>query len=114
MSAMHVTVELKRYVFVCAGCGCLGCSERSDALTCSVACRVQAHRSGDIRRLREIAKHVKVHPAMIQRAAAVEALAPEWGREVRDGKRGLDDMELRRAVWDAFTRLLRSQVGVAA
>ena len=61
------------YIFLCAGCGALAVSERSDALTCSVACRVNAHRSGRLKQLRAEAKAAHIPPgALVQSEAILE------------------------------------------
>lgn len=61
----HVTPSGKCYewVFKCAGCGLLSSSVRSDALTCSPACRVRAHRSGAT----AVRKHLAVKLAIFDR-----------------------------------------------
>jgi hypothetical protein len=63
-----VTYSSKRYISVCPGCDRLFDTERRDAMTCSPACRVRAHRSGELKRLRSIAKSLKVRPAGILHA----------------------------------------------
>lgn len=99
---MTVTDRHKRYVFVCAGCDKLAESERSDAITCSTACRVRAHRNGSMKTLRAIAKVWDITPALIQRAAAIEELAPEFAGALLDGTRRIDDDEVRATVQRRF------------
>lgn len=99
---MSVTDSDKRYVFVCAGCDKLAESERSDAITCSTACRVRAHRNGSLKTLRAIAKAWDITPAMIQRAAAIEELAPEFEGALLDGTRQIDEDEIRETVYRRF------------
>jgi hypothetical protein len=105
----NVTLEHKRYVFVCVGCRRLACSERSDAITCSTACRVRAHRNGSAKRLRDIADALDVRPGLVQQAAAIKALTPEIDAEIQAGKRRIDD-EVRRAVWEAFRERVRQVI----
>ncbi len=74
------------FVFVCVACNLLFDAERRDRLTCSTACRVKAHRSGDLKRLRSIAKAWDTHPAGIQRGAAVDRLRPDLGDRIMRGE----------------------------
>lgn len=72
------------YIYVCAGCDLLAKSERSDCMTCSPACRVRAHRSGAIKRLRVIAAQWHLpNPAIILHAKASERLLPDREAEMR-------------------------------
>jgi hypothetical protein len=96
---------------VCIGCRRLACSERSDAITCSTACRVRAHRNGSAKRLRDIAAAQDVSPGLVQQVAAIEALTPEIADEIWAGKRRIDE-EVRRAVWEEF--LERARLAVEA
>lgn len=103
-----VTHKPKRYehVFVCVGCGCLASSPRSDALTCSPACRVAAHRNGSMQALRALAGNpgLDVHPAAIQRAAAVRLLLPDREASVMSGQVTFED--LREPLWRAYQVLV--------
>lgn len=101
---MTVTLNPKRYIFVCAGCGCLDESERSDALTCSNACRVKAHRSGNLKRLRAAAKELEVSPAAIQQSKAAASLVLDAYDRIMSRRDTLDTM--RDEVARAFDRLL--------
>lgn len=110
---MTVTDGHKRYVFVCAGCDKLAESERSDAITCSTACRVRAHRNGSIKTLRVIAKAWEVTPALIQRATAIKELAPEFEGALLDGTRQIDDDEIRETVYRRFAKRLMAEAKAA-
>ena len=72
-----VTHKPKRYVFTCAVCGLLAESSRSDALTCSTACRVKGHRSGDIARLLKICEGDREEAARVMQVMALEVLCPD-------------------------------------
>lgn len=110
---MTVTDRHKRYVFVCAGCDKLAESERSDAITCSTACRVSAHRNGSIKTLRAIAKAWDITPALIQRVAAIKELAPEFEGALRDGTRQIDDDEIHATVRQRFNERVMAAVRAA-
>lgn len=97
-----VTVKPKCYVLVCAVCGVLTDSQRSDAITCSTACRVRGLRNGAIASLRERAKIWEVPPGLLQRSAAVCILAPELVGPITAGTHKTDDIEVRAVVWAAF------------
>ncbi len=73
-------------VFICAGCGLLSSSQRNDAMTCSPACRVRAHRSGELKRLRALAEDMRIMPATILHARAVKELCPELSDQITAGK----------------------------
>jgi hypothetical protein len=87
MESQNVTLKAKCYtvpnVFVCAGCGLLASSERSDALTCSQVCRVQAHRSGKLKQVRALAKRLEIPPSMIGQAQAINALCPHLSSRIK-------------------------------
>ena len=104
MNTTTVTLKPKCYVFVCAGCDLLEQSQRNDALTCSPACRVRAHRSGVLRKLRDTAKSIHVPPAMLLQAAAIKRLSPETAAAVASGAIELD--EAQRRIWPIFWDLL--------
>ncbi len=108
----NVTFKPKCYVFECAGCGLLSCSERSDAVTCSNACRVIVHRSGKAKRLRALAEAYDITPAMIQQGAAIQQLAPELAGELLSGKRRKIDNEVRQVVWARFWERLNPATGM--
>jgi hypothetical protein len=82
-----VTYSRKRYIFKCAGCDCLEESARKDTLTCSPACRVRAHRSGELKRLRELAARMDVDPSAILHAGAAKRLAPDIVLRIRANER---------------------------
>jgi hypothetical protein len=98
---------LREYVYVCAGCGLLDVAERRDQLTCSGACRVRAHRSGDLRRLRADAKRMEVRPAGVLQAMAVDMLAPELASRIMGGELNLD--EAQRLVRPTFLALAKAE-----
>lgn len=81
-----VTHKPKCYVSVCAGCGRLDQSERSDTLTCSPACRVRAHRNGSLKALRAIALSLDIRPATILQCKAVIWLRPDLAEQLSNGK----------------------------
>jgi hypothetical protein len=99
---------LREYIYVCAGCGLLDAATRRDQMTCSGACRVRAHRSGELRRLREDAKEGEIRPAGILQAAAVARLAPELGDRIMQGELSLD--EAQRLMLPAFRALVARAV----
>jgi hypothetical protein len=89
-----VTRTRKRYVFLCLGCDFLADSTRSDALTCSPACRVRVHRHPEGQaRLRKDAEAFGITPASILQAAAIYVLRPDLGDAVLAGTRTLADIE---------------------
>lgn len=66
------------YIYVCAGCDLLNEFERSDCMTCSPACRVRAHRSGELKRLRALALQLRIpNPAMLLHTKALQQLLSE-------------------------------------
>jgi len=85
----RVTHKVRRssggHLYVCAGCGKLGRSSRSDKLTCSTACRVAAHRSGYLIQIREIANQLDVAPAIILQAQAVALSRRGLGGDIDSG-----------------------------
>lgn len=95
------------YVFECAGCKCLVDSERSDAITCSPACRVTAHRNGYAKALRELAKQswLDVPPAMILQTKAACLLLPDAENRLKSGEVRLD--YLRGEIWSAYWALIQ-------
>jgi len=107
------------YVYVCAGCDLLGEAERSDCMTCSPACRVRAHRSGEIKRLREIAEQIRVSPASILHAKALERLLPDRVDEmivrmgeqpIMDQVRGISWFDNQPDIRKAFYALIYKQI----
>ena len=80
----------KRYVFVCAGCGCLDDASRRDVMTCSPACRVKAQRSGELRRRRALALEFDIEPSSMGHAAAAQILCPDLAALIKSGKRRAD------------------------
>jgi hypothetical protein len=110
-----VTDSFKRYpyVFVCAGCDCLVDSERSDAITCSPACRVAAHRNGSAKALRAFAGHplLEVRPSIVLQSRAAVFLLPESESRIRDGEITLDD--IRGDIWRAYWALARKAIETA-
>jgi hypothetical protein len=110
----HVSVTLKPkcYVYVCAGCGLLASSERSDALTCSGACRVRAHRNGELNRVREIARQWEITASSILQSKALSLLRPDLENEIMAGRLTLEDA--RGDVYRAFIELLLAATDGAA
>ena len=97
-----VTFKPKCYVFVCLGCGLLADSKRSDAITCSGACRVRVHRNGRDKRWLEQCERLDITPAMCGHVEAIQLLAPDMAAELRSGKRRKIDSEVRQVVWAAY------------
>jgi len=77
-----VTLQTKRYIFVCIGCEKLTESARRDQLTCSPACRVRAHRSGAATKRKSAAEMWDVRPAMLGHAAALRRLRPDLSDKI--------------------------------
>ena len=113
---MSVTAKPKSYVFQCAGCKGLAQSSRSDAITCSPACRVKANRTGEAKRLRDIAARAEVYkpgtldpdPAQVVQAKALRLLVPELWDKCLDGDM-LPSQAMPEAV-KAFLEQLRDEV----
>lgn len=103
-----VTPIAKCYVYVCAGCGLLADSERSDTLTCSNRCRVQAHRNGSLKALRSQAAAYDLRPSLLAQASAAWRLCPELSEQILVGKLSLDDA--RPQIWQAFMKQLFAEV----
>ena len=92
MTPNRVTHSPIRYVFVCAGCGCLA-EGRADQTTCSGACRVRWHRDTDGRqRVAVLMEMLDVTHAGMQQAAALELLCPGLAEAVWAGRIGIDDV----------------------
>jgi hypothetical protein len=104
----RVTLKPKCYVFVCAGCDGLSTSERSDALTCSGACRVRAHRNSQLKVTREQARSIRVPPALLQQCAAIERLRPDLAQEIAAGR--LDAEDTRADVYRAYLENLEKLI----
>jgi hypothetical protein len=83
-------------------------SDRSDALTCSGACRVRAHRNGRLQQIRDIAARQNITAALILRAGAVKILRPDLADRVRDG--GLDLDDVRGDIHAAFMEVLQRAI----
>jgi len=109
---MTVTLKPKCYVFVCAGCDLLADSERSDAVTCSTACRVRAHRSGAIKRLRERIKPFHVPLSLELQARAIDRLTPQFMPQIIAGKLTFDDV--RDDVWREYWRRVMLGAGASS
>jgi len=114
-----VTLNNKRnweWAFVCAGCGLLASSERSDAITCSPACRVKAHRKGSIKLLTDLANMLaltdnrtgKPKIAPIKQCAAIELLCPELYEQMGAGS--LTIYQAMPETYRAFVKLLMQAV----
>ena len=96
---------MKRHIFVCAGCDLLAESSRSHATTCSPACRVRAHRSGELKRLQKNTS-AGVTCAEVLRAAALLRLRPHLEASVVAGTLTID--EAQPEVCNAFDEVLRN------
>lgn len=103
-----------RYVFECAGCKCLVDSERSDAITCSPACRVTAHRNGSAKALREYASQpsLDISPALVLQVKAADLLLPDAADRIIAGEITLDD--IRGDIWRAYWAVLKKAVDAAS
>jgi len=95
-----VTLKPKCYTFVCLGCDLLAQSSRSDAVTCSPACRVRAHRSGAAAENKLLAKKIDVPIGMMGQVKAVIALRPDLAERIRGGEIEID--EAQRGMAQAF------------
>jgi hypothetical protein len=67
----------KKYTTIRAGCDRLFEAARRDQITCSGGCRVRAHRNGEIKRLKEIAKQHGVGVASLLHASAIGRMRPD-------------------------------------
>ena len=98
-----VTLDPNRYphVFVCLGCGLLAESSRSDAYTCSPACRVRVHRHGEHKqRILNIARALDVTLAQVLHSQAIVELLPDLHHQYLTG--GKQDPNERRLLWEAY------------
>src|SRR5262245_58063468 len=100
--SLSVTALAVPYIFLCAGCGTLAVSERSDALACSVGCRVNAHRSGRLKQLRAEAKAAHIPPGALVQSEAILELCPHLEEPIMAGRMQLEDT--RPEMWEAFCR----------
>lgn len=91
------------YVYVCAGCNLLSCSDRRDQVTCSTRCRVRAHRNGSLRTLRASAARWEITAAGILQAKALDLLRPDLAAQVLAGSMTME--VTRPEVWSAFWSL---------
>ena len=97
----------KCYTFVCAMCRGLAMSSRADALTCSSACRVRAHRQPELlRSVRELAATMRIPPASILQSQAVIHLRPDLADKIRDGHLTLEAVqpEVRQALLELIAQ----------
>lgn len=105
-----VTLSHKCYVFACLECGRLAYSARSDAVTCSVRCRVKAHRKGTVKAFREDWTRMWGHagnPALVCQLKAVSALRPDLFPLIHAGHMSLAD--IRADIWTAFWDMATEQ-----
>jgi hypothetical protein len=104
----------KRHIFVCAGCDLLAESSRSHATTCSPACRVRAHRSGELKRLQQFISSNGGGPttAEVLQSMAIDRLAPELGAPIMAGTINASDIQ--RALCNAFDKVLHTQMKQSA
>ncbi len=114
-----VTLNNKCYIFVCCGCGLLDVSSRNDALTCSTACRVRAHRSGLIKSLRKLAHDMdlyndddKLFVAGIKQAEAIKRLRPDLFADIEAGT--LTIKQAQPEMYRSFMELVCRQVRAEA
>lgn len=111
-ASTDVTDTRKCYIFACAACGMLQMSSRSDALTCSPACRVKAHRTGQIKLLKARAlagaivdeRTGKPRPCLLLQAQALNRLLPDLANAVMRGDLTIDQAQPRMV--KEFTRLV--------
>lgn len=96
-----VTHRIKCYVFVCLGCGMLAHSARSDAVTCSPACRVRVHRNGTAKSERAVWQRHDLPLSIVQQVKAVRELAPELMPALERGEMALDN-EARTLIWRRY------------
>lgn len=97
-----VTLKHKCYVFVCASCGLLAESYRSDALTCSIACRVKAHRDGKIQRLKKSLEGKEVKLSLVLRVNAAVKLIPELHDRIMNDGVSIESEAVRVEIWQAY------------
>ena len=96
-------------MFVCAACDQLAFASRSNAITCSPACRVQAQRKGTIRKLTELASGLTSHRSvalMLREMALVRLFGEEADKMVQ--RRESKTVLQARARWqrEAFQELM--------
>jgi hypothetical protein len=72
---------------------------------------VKAHRSGELKLLRELADTWDITVPLIQQSLAIKELAPEMYNELLLGRRRKIDVEVRKVVWAAFWERLQRAVG---
>lgn len=114
-----VTHKVKCYIFVCCGCDLLNVSSRNDALTCSTACRVRAHRNGYIKMLRKLAidyelvdDNNRALPALIKQAEAIKRLRPDLSADIDAGT--LTIKQAQSEMYRSFMELVWQQVEAEA
>jgi hypothetical protein len=90
------------YVFKCMGCGRLANSERSITVTCSPACRKDAHRAGKIKQMRAFAAQCNTTLADILHSEAVLELRPDLEDAILAGK--LTIKQAQQEIWPLYTR----------
>lgn len=107
---MAVTFSSKRYISICASCRLLFDSTRRDRLTCSGACRIRAHRNGDIEPFKAAAKYAGsgVEVFHVLQAQAIAMLCPELVPSIQDGSLTLDEAQKDAAL--AFDRLVMQEM----
>lgn len=109
MSGRAVTVRAMSYIIVCAGCQKLTQVTRADALTCSPACRVRAHRNGGAERVRAMAHSARVSPGLIVRCMAIKILRPDLVDLCRSGEIEADGAATQREMFKSFWALACKQ-----
>ena len=100
----------KRYIYVCAGCDLLAESSRSHTTTCSPACRVRAHRSGELKRLQQfiVRQGGGTTPARILQWSALDRLCPELHGPIR--AHTITESDAYAIVRNAFDKVLHAQM----
>jgi len=93
MTAHPVTARPKCYTFICVGCGLLAQSSRSDAITCSPACRVRAHRTGAAAENKRLAQKIHVPIGLLVQIRAIITLRPDLAERIRLGEIEADEAQ---------------------
>lgn len=107
----NVAVKPKCYVYQCLVCGALDLAERSDRATYSTACRVQAHRTGKLKRMRDAEKSgFGMTPGRYARASAIRVLRPDLIALIDRGELAEDGPKVMGAVFDEFKSRLWGQL----
>ena len=98
----------KRYIIACASCELLTEVSRTDALTCSLRCRVRLHRHPELLDARrKIAKRSEISVFSILESSAVQILRPDFTDLLIAGKVTFDEIrgEVVAAFWDVVKKI---------